>query len=70
MCGNLKEAFGNSYPQQRMLAININTIQGEFFLVHLFYFSSFGSSNSIKGISNSTIISLTFFFEFDVNSTC
>ena len=52
------------------VAININTIQGEFLLVHLFYSSSFGSINSIKGIGNSTIIRLTFFCEFDFNSTC
>ena len=36
-----------------------------FFLVHLFYSSSFGLINSIKGIGNSTIISLTDFCEFD-----
>ena len=70
MIGNLKEACGNSYPQQRMFAININTVQGEFFLVHLFYSASFCSVNSIKGTDKSTIIRLTFFCEFDVNSTC
>ena len=41
-----------------------------FFLVHLFYSSSFGLLNSIKGIGNSTIISLTYFSEFDVISSC
>ena len=41
-----------------------------FFLVHLFYSSSFGLLNSIKGMGNSTIISLTYFSEFDVISTC
>ena len=70
MSGNLKEDFGNSYPQQRMFAININTIQGEFFLVHQFYSSSFSSINSIKGIGSLTIISLAYFCEFDVISTC
>ena len=68
--GTLKEACGNSYPQQRMFVVNINTIQGEFFLVHLFYSSSFGSINSIKGIGNSSIVRLTFLCEVDVNSTC
>ena len=70
MSGNLKEACGNSYPEQRMFAININTIQGEFFLLHLFYPASFGSVNSIKGTDNSIIIRSTFFCEFDLNSTC
>ena len=70
MSGNIKEACGNSYPQQRMFAININTIEGDFFLVHLFYSASFGSINLIKRTDNSTIIRLTFFCEFDVNSSC
>ena len=40
------------------------------FLMLLFYSTSFGLINSIKGIGNSNIIILTFFCEFDVNSTC
>ena len=41
-----------------------------FFLVHLFYPFSFALIHSIKWIGNSTIISFSFFCEFDVSSTC
>ena len=67
--GTLKEACDNSYLQQRMFEININTIQGEFLSFPPILPFLFGLINSIKGIGNLTIISFTFFGEFDVNST-